>query len=190
MTSHLWQRLTFLIHSPSPSSPATCLLSSHYLTPFIVKMTLMRNMDAGTKKPVVKGRLMYCSEKVHMAQAAKSGSTVLFSAHVEASMKKSLTRYPCLASRPIRNSPKKSKSGLVLCSRFENRRLPNCTQNENKWIEKTNLGLQRYQKSPKLIPDSQPSNFPSDRTQNGHSGIPVCSQKHVSDWSGNANTWT
>ena len=53
-------------------------------------------------------------------------------------------------------------------------------------ILRSNLGLQRYQKCPKLLPDSQPSNFPSDRTQNGHFRIPGCSQKHVSDWSGSS----
>ena len=43
-------------------------------------------VDAGTKKPVVKGRLMYLSDKVNFAQFSKSPSTsnVLFRAHVEA----------------------------------------------------------------------------------------------------------
>ena len=49
------------------------------------------------------------------------------------------------------------------------------------------MGITRYQRNPKSIPDSLPifsANFPSDRTQNCHFLISVCSRKHVSDWSG------
>ena len=54
-------------------------------------------VDTGTKKPVVKGRLMYMSEKVHLAQFCSLDSHLLFRAEVEASMKKSLTRRPHIA---------------------------------------------------------------------------------------------
>ena len=40
-------------------------------------------VNAGTKKPVVKGRLMYLSDKIHLAQFCLSNGSVIFRAEVE-----------------------------------------------------------------------------------------------------------
>jgi hypothetical protein len=53
-------------------------------------------VDAGTEKPSVKGRRMYCSEKLTLVEAANSGSDVFFRANCEASLRKAC-RYPAVA---------------------------------------------------------------------------------------------
>jgi hypothetical protein len=56
-------------------------------------------VDAGTEKPSVKGRRMYCSEKLTLVEAANSGSEVFFRANCEASLRKDC-RYPAVAIGP------------------------------------------------------------------------------------------
>jgi hypothetical protein len=53
--------------------------------------------DAGTKKPVAKGRKMYRSEKISLCEVSDTPTetgTLLFRANVEASMRKQLCRHP------------------------------------------------------------------------------------------------
>ena len=104
--SHQWRDVTSTLSSEIPSQFSITIITD-FLSSFLASnASIYRDdsedeediaVDIGTKKPVVKGRLMYLSEKVHLAQFTKSGTNLLFRAHVEASMKKSLTRYPQLA---------------------------------------------------------------------------------------------
>jgi hypothetical protein len=51
--------------------------------------------DAGTKKPVVKGRRMYNSEKLGMCESAvQSNGAILFRANCDASLRRQVCRYP------------------------------------------------------------------------------------------------
>jgi hypothetical protein len=55
-------------------------------------------VDAGTQKPVAKGRKMYRSEKLtHCDVSETSSGTFLFRGNCEASMKKQLCRHPQVA---------------------------------------------------------------------------------------------
>ena len=51
--------------------------------------------DVGTKKPVVKGRRMYNSEKLGMCEGAvQSDCSILYRANCDASLRRQLCRYP------------------------------------------------------------------------------------------------
>jgi hypothetical protein len=73
-----------------------------YLTSVSVSLSLSRGdssddecADAGTKKPAVKGRRMYNSEKLGMCEAAiKSDGSLVFRANCDASLRRQLCRYP------------------------------------------------------------------------------------------------
>jgi hypothetical protein len=54
--------------------------------------------DAGTQKPVIKGRQMYQSEKLTLAEySSLNDGTLLFRGNCEASLKKQMCRYPRIA---------------------------------------------------------------------------------------------
>ena len=59
---------------------------------------LNENIQVGTKKPTIKGREMYNSDRITLCEFASFGKSLLFRANVSASYadKKHPARYPCI----------------------------------------------------------------------------------------------